>query len=443
MADLMQSRSNTFLGLFAWLTRIFGCFFCLHSAHGQDYLTPDDVSLRTEEASQETLKQSAGKATLRFMGLDVFPRMAVTAMYDDNLFITSSNRLSDMEWTISPGVTLAAGDVSLYLPGSVTLSQIRNLLNYSLLDDSSRPERYLAVDYTPSANLFIDHSKYDNVDHTAGFSTGYDFARLVTGLDLDFSRIAVKDNSIGSRVTRDMIDAKLRSRYELTDRSAFEINGQYRRLSYQNEFYQGYDEFLNEDWFDRKVGARLEIGAGIAFGFVYPQFSSDQTYQQAFLRAIYRLTGKLNVRAYAGAEWRHYGSGGGETTDPVFSVEAIYQPRLSTRLTLEGHQRTAPSFGADYNYQIFGFTAGVAQQLTGSLDAELICSYENVDYVRLSPGLSDNRSDGYLAIRANLGYEFNSHLKAVLFYNRGQDDSNLSRYTYANNLVGVRMSWRF
>ncbi len=434
---------NTFFALLVRLLYLLACLVCLHLARGEDYLVPGDVVLRSDKAAQETLEQSTGAATLRFLGLDIFPRAAVTAMYDDNLLIAHSNQLRDVEWTISPGVTVAAGDVSLYQPGSVTLGQIRNLLNQSLLDDSPKPERYLGVDYAPAVNRFTDHSQYDNVDQTAGLSAGYDFARVAIGADLDFSRLEVKDNDIGSLVTREQIDTKLRSRYEVTDRSAFEINALYRQLTYANNIFQGYEEFRNEDWFDRKVGARLEIDSGIALGFVHPQLSPDQTYQQALLRASYLLTGKLDVRARAGVEWRHYGARQSDTLDPVFSLEAVYQPRLSTTFSLEGHQRSEPSFGADYNYEIVGFSAGVQQQVGGQIYMELSGNYEHVDYVRLNSGPSNNRADGYFAVRANLGYEFNRHLKGTLFYDRRQDDSNIPQFTYANNMAGVRVAWRY
>ncbi|HLP78568.1 MAG TPA: surface lipoprotein assembly modifier [Candidatus Paceibacterota bacterium] len=439
----MKSRSDAVIELFVRFVSIAGCWWCVFAARAQSYLTPDDVALRGERASEETLKQSAGKTSLRALGLDVFPRATVTAFYDDNLLITATNRLSDVEWTLSPGLTLAAGDVSLYLPGSVRLSQIRNLLNYSLLDDDARPQRYVGFDYSPSVNLFARHDRFNNVDHTVGLSAGYTFSRLITGLDVDYTRIAVKDSGIGDRVTREMTAAKWRNRYEWTDRSAIAMNCEYSRLRYVNGTYQGYDEFRNEDWFDRKMGARLEVGLGGAFGFVYPERSPDQTYQQAFVRGLYRLTGKLNVRARVGAEWREYGGGSEDTLDPSFDLAAIYQPQHSTTFTLAGHQRTAPSFGVDYNYQIFGVTAGVAQQLTGALDGELIVNYEHIDYVQLTAGADEDRKDDYIALQARLGYEFNTHLKAMLFYNWTEDASNLTRYSYDNNVGGLQISWRY
>ena len=409
---------------------------------GQDYVTPNNVT-HTEQASEETLKQSAGRTALRVFGLDVFPRAAVTATYDDNLLITDSNQLSDVEWSISPGLTVAAGDVSLYLPGSATLGEIRNLMNYSLVDDTSKPERYVAAEYAPSLNFFTDHTQYNDVDHNAGLSAAYHFARLATGLDADYSHLAVKDNDVGDRVTRDLLVTRWRNRYEWTDRSAVEVNCRYTRLDYEQKTFQGYDEFRNEDWFDRKLGARLEVGPGMVFGFVYPQLSPNQTFQQGLVRAIYLLTGKLSVRAQGGVEWRHYETGQSSTLDPAFDVEFIYQPRQATTITLSAHQLTEPSYGTDYNYRIYGFTAGVEQQLSGSLDAELIGGYEHVDYIQLAGGPAQNRSDDTYTIQANLGYEFNSHLKAALFFNRIGDESTVSRYTYANNMAGMRISWRY
>lgn len=131
----MQTRSKTVSGLLVRVAWIFSWIYCLNSARGQDYITPSDVMLPPEAASQEALDESAAKASLRF-GLDFFPRAAVNVIYDDNILISSTNNpLSDVRWTLLPGFAIAAGDLSLFLSGPVTLAEIRSLLNYSLLDD--------------------------------------------------------------------------------------------------------------------------------------------------------------------------------------------------------------------------------------------------------------------------------------------------------------------
>ncbi len=443
MDALMQIRSNTSSGVPVRLTYLLGWSICLSLARGQVYLTPSDVVLPPEKASQEALAQSAGRATLRFAGLDLFPHATVTAMYDDNLFITHSNEVSDLEWTISPGLSLVAGDVSTYLPGSATLAQVRNLLDYSLVEDSERPQRFVGVDYTPSVNVFTEHSVYNNADHRAGLSAGYAFSRLAVGLDQDFSRVAEKDNEIGTRLIRELYETKVRSRYEFTDRTSLEINGKYTLLEYAQAAYQGFQEFRNEDWFNRQVGAKANAGLGVAFGFVYPDVDANQTYQQALLRGIYRLTGKMDLRLTVGAEYRQYDSDRSDTINPVFTVAGIYQLSGRTTITLDGHRLDSPSPTGDYNYVTVGVYAGVEQQVFGGWSVGLSGGYDSIDYVQLQTGASNNRSDGYFSLQANVDYDMNRHLKARLFYIRRQDDSTIETFTYANNMVGIQVAWRF
>lgn len=439
----MQTPANRLTSLVIGLAPILGSFWCLNLALGADYLSPSDVVLPPERASQETLEQSVSTANLRLAGLDFYPRASVAAMYDDNILISANDPLRDVEWTVAPGFTLAAGDLSLYLPGSITLGQIRNLLLYSLLEDTSKPRRYLGLDYSPAFNFYTDHNQYDNIDHVAGFTAGYAFARLAIGLDQDFSRLDVKENEIAGRITQARYDTRLQLRYDLTDRSYLEMDGHYSRVDYEEDVFQGYQELLNENWFNRQVGARLEAGLGLGFGLVYPEENADQVFQRALVRGLYRLSGKLDLRASAGIEWRQYDDAIDDTFNPVVSFSSIYRPRASTTITVEVHRRETPSVGSDYNYTTIGASAGIRQQILGELYVELAGTYDNVDYVLLRPGVSNNRTDDYISVRANLEYEFNSHLKATLFYSRRQDDSTLSQFSYENNMVGIRVSWRY
>jgi hypothetical protein len=437
---LLRSCISSILGLLsAVLLALAGCFT---TANAQDYLTPNDVVLPPEAASQEALNLSASKTSLRFGGLDFFLYASATAMYDDNILINHSNAQSDVEWTLSPGVMIVAGDVSSYFPGDVTLGQIRGLLNYSPVEESSKPQRFFAVDYNPSANFFTDHTQYNNVDQKEGLSAGYAFSRLVLGIDQDFTRTEVKDNDAGGRLLMAILNTKLWSRYEFTDRTYLEINGQYTWLEYPDTTFQGFQEFRNEDWVNRQVGARLSVGLGAAFGLVDPDVSAKQNYQQALVRGLYQVTGKLQLWTSAGIEYREYSSGQPSTLYPVFTLVASYRPVDTTTLTLEAHRREEPNFTGQYNFQILGFSAGVRQHVLGRFYAELLAGYDHIDYTTLQAGPISSRTDEYFSTRANLDYEFNPHWKASLFYVRRQDDSSFLAYTYANNMVGLQVSWR-
>jgi len=413
------------------------------SAMAAEYLTPNDVVLPSEAASAETVLQSAGKQSIRFMGLDVFPHAAASVMYDDNVLITHTNPISDVEWSLLPGVTVVAGDVSTAFSGAVTLEQLRDLLRYSLVDDSDKPNRFFGVDFTPAFNLFMENGRFDNIDYNAGMTAGYTFSRLSIGLDQDFSRVAIKDNDIGDRVTLIRFLTNLRLRYQLTDRTLFEVLARYLNSGYGNSIYQGYQEFRNEDWVDRRVGGKLDVGVGGAFGWVYPDINPNQTYQQALVRGIYQVSGKLDVRTYLGIELREYGGGISDTVDPVLNLAVIYQFRPPTTFTLEAHRQDAPSPTGYYNYQTYGFSGGVKEKLFDRLFASLSAGYDFVDYKQLSNVLIAARSDNYYSVKVGFEYEVDQHLTASLFYIFQGDSSNQERYTYTDNMVGVRLGWRY
>jgi len=324
----------------------------------------------------------------------------------------------------------------------VTLSQVRDLLDYSLVEDSAKPQRFAGVDYTPSVNVFTEHGVNNNVDHIAGLSAGYAFSRLAVGVEQDYSRVADKANEVGTRIVRTLYETRLRARYEFSDRSRLEVNGKYTRYDYEQANYQGFQELRNEDWFNRQMGAKVSAGLGVVFGYVLPEGNANQTYQQVLLRGIYRLTGKLDVRMMAGGEYREFESGRPATLDPVFGVAAIYQPSERTTLTLDAHRMDQPSPFGDYNYVTLGAYAGVRQTVFGSWSVGLSGGYDNIEYVRSQSRASNTRSDGYLSLRTSLDYDMNSHVKASLFYIRRQNDSTSQRFEYENNMLGLQVAWR-
>jgi len=411
-----------------------------------DYVTPRDVVLPPEAASQESLNLASKEGTLRFAGIDVFPRASATVMYDDNLLISNrdlTNTLSDVQWVLSPGLTLVAGDAAAALPGSITLDQLRSLLNYSLVDDASKPQRFIGIDLVPNFNLFTDHDEFNIVDYFARLSAGYKFSKLALGLDQDFARSTAKENSVGSRVTTRTYLTRLKSKYDISDRTSVEVNGGYSRLDYETADFQGYQDFRNEDWLNRQLGEKLTVGVGGTFGYLDPQGSASQTYEQGLVRASYRLTGKIDLRASGGFEFRQYDSGISDTLNPVFSLSGIYQLNYSTTITLEAHRRVEASPFSDYNYEVLGFYAGLRKQFFGRVYAGIVAGYDNLEYVFTSSGEGQDRSDNFFSGQVNLEYELNRRWSANLFYIYRQDDSSQEQFSYNNNMVGLQVLWKW
>ena len=61
-------------------------------------------------------------------------RLTVRGVWDDNIFISHTNRVSDYYFAIEPEITIGVGDME------------------------GRNRSYLRLDYMPSAILFVDHS---------------------------------------------------------------------------------------------------------------------------------------------------------------------------------------------------------------------------------------------------------------------------------------------
>ena len=401
-----------------------------------------EVVVPSETAAREILRLSTDQSTLRFGGLDFFPHAASQVQYDDNIFISHADRLTDVIWTVSPGLTLAGGDVGAYLPGSVTVEQLRNLLYYSLVTDIRKPGRFFALDYTPSFIFYTDHSNYDNTGQSVRLSGGYSFSRLALGLDFDYDRGQLKNNGAGTLTENSTYNAGSRSHYDLSDRTSLEVNGRYYLLDYDNPIYQGYTEVKNEEWLNRQFADRLSLGVGLAFGFVFPNGSANQTYEQLLARAVYRLSGKLYFSSSVGVELREYDSGEANTINPVVSLSSIYQVRQGTTLTLEGHRADSPSFYAGQNTTVLGASIGASQLLFGRLSTSASLGYNNYEYTTTVPGSSTSRADNYFFGRLQFDYKFNRYVSGSISYTYYRDDSSYSAYSYDDNMIGMQVTWR-
>ena len=79
---------------------------------------------------------------LKYGPFDVLYGVRGSMVYDDNIYI-STNKQSDVIWTVAPDVTLGLGDYR------------------------EQAGNFLSLDYTPNVILFTDQSRNDAIDHEA------------------------------------------------------------------------------------------------------------------------------------------------------------------------------------------------------------------------------------------------------------------------------------
>jgi hypothetical protein len=408
----------------------------------------DAIMLSTEPvpspaAAQAILDQTAHETTLRLGPVDVFPHANLSVAYDDNVLIAHVDPIHDVEWAIAPGLMFALGDVSSSLSGPVSIDKLRGLLYYSLADDESRPRRFLGLDYTPAVNLYTEHSVYNNVDQSVRLSGGYNFSRMTVGLDFDFGYGQVKDNGVGNLVTIANYDARLHTRYDLSQMTALELNAGYLQLNYIDPEFQGYQDVHGDFWMDRQFDQKLSAALGVGLGYLRPEDDPSQTYEQALVRGVYGLTGKSYFSASAGFEVRQFGTSAPDAVRPVFSLTGVFQPSVNTTITLEGHRREDAAPFQGQNFIQLGASVNARQLLFNRFYASLGAGYDHVTYTDIETDNSQVRRDNYLFLIATFDYELNNHLTATLFYTFRTDNSTDTSASYDNNIVGVRLGWKY
>ena len=108
--------------------------------HGREVLEMPQFRSVIEGAAEE---QSDN--ILRYGPWSVFPRFRGSVTYDNNIYISPSNKKDDVIWSLSPGVTLGAGDFR-QREGSSAL-----------------------IDYAPTFDIFTTRSRNNAIDHDGRF----------------------------------------------------------------------------------------------------------------------------------------------------------------------------------------------------------------------------------------------------------------------------------
>ena len=88
-------------------------------------------------------------------------QLTVRGVWDDNIFVSHTDRTSDYYFAIEPEITIGVGDIE------------------------GRSRSYLRLDYMPSAILFVDHSDQDAFNQLIRLEGGYSTGRLRLSPRLD------------------------------------------------------------------------------------------------------------------------------------------------------------------------------------------------------------------------------------------------------------------
>jgi hypothetical protein len=358
--------------------------------------------------------------------------LTVRGVWDDNIFISHTNKVSDYYFAIEPQITIGVGDIE------------------------GRNRSYLRLDYMPSAILFVDHSDEDAFNNLIHLEGGYSWTKLTLTFTEDIALLQSANlnsfydttglwaNTDASGPTRiNIFYTRLRANYALSGKVS--LQGEFDSPSYAypgniSNYTISAGLYVYYNWLPK-----VSVGIGGTFGYTWVDApTTDQTFEQINLRLNYAWTAKLNVYASAGVEFRQF-DGNRDTYDsPVFEVGATYNPFSGTYLTLAAGRRI---YGSGYvANQDFGGTyvaARFGQRLFRRLYFGLGAGYENSDYIATDRDVSATRNDDYWFIEPSLDVLITRWLSAGVYYLHREDSSNEDFFSWEDNQVGVRATVRF
>jgi len=358
--------------------------------------------------------------------------LTVRGVWDDNIFLSHTNKVSGYYFAIEPVITIGWGDIA------------------------GHSRSYLRMDYMPSGILFVDHSDQDAFNQFLHLEGGYSSGRLSVTVSEDIAILQSANlnsfydttglwaNTDASAPTRmNIFYTRLRADYQLTGKMF--LQGEFDSPTY---FYPGNISdytvsgglYLYYNWLPK-----LSVGIGGTFGYTWVDDpSTNQTFEQINLRLNYEVTAKLNLYASGGVEFRQF-DGNRDTYDsPVFELGLAYHPFSGTNISLAAGRRIYPSgylanqdFGATY------VAARFQQRLFNRVYFGLGAGYEHSNYFATDRNVNAIRDDDYWFIEPSVDVAITRWLTAGVYYLHREDSSNEDFFSWEDNQVGVRATVRF
>ena len=360
-------------------------------------------------------------------------RLTIRGVWDDNIFLSHTDRVSDYYFAIEPAIMIGFGDVE------------------------GRGGDYIRLDYMPSIILFVDHSDEDDVDHLIHLEGQHRFSRLTLWFsqDVDILNNANLNSLIDTTGQQANIDVSARTQLNLyvsRVRANYELTG---KLFLTGEFdasiYDYRNDFINSEIFSGGLyinynwTPKVTVGIGGTAGYTnVDDPNPDQTFEQVNVRLNYQATGKLNFYASTGIEFRQFDGNRSERTSPVFELGGIWHPFDGTTVTLAGSRNMFPSgFFPAQDFAATNIVLRIQQRLLQRVYLGLSAGYENADYFATDSGVSATRNDDYYFVEPSVDVLITRFWSAGVYYLHREDFSSIDSFSFYDNQVGVRTTIRF
>lgn len=348
------------------------------------------------------------------------PMLNAGVVYDDNIFISNTDRQGDVIFNIGAGLALEFGD-------------------YRTLE-----ENYLLLEYIGTGYFFSKYTAQNSFGQNASLLGQYRFNQLAVQAESQYQYINGAQRQVGGFTTRNILYNDLRFIYDVSEKTTFDLALSQDNNIYNSPYNSSYLYYATAGM-DYLILPKVRIGLEGVVGFVDAQNNPDQTYQIINGRVKYDLTGKVALKATGGVQFTQYQSGGEPmNVSPVFSIGGEYLPFPNTTVSLVGYRnlQVSPSLN-NQNYWATGVELGVTQLVAQKFQVGVAGGYENDYYIANTANTVATRRDNFFFIEPQISYNFLKYLTASVFYQYRFNDSTLQVDTWNNNQVGFEISAAF
>ncbi len=368
--------------------------------------------VEAQEVSEGAVEETGNRSGLR-------PKFGVTTAvtHDDNLYLTNKDQVSDVEFSVTPDISLGLGDVR------------------------GMNESYAALNYRPTGRVYVDNSGENAIDHDASVSAQYRGGKLRTKGDASFVSNSGSNRELGGRVDENIYAGTVEAAWDVTGKTSVGARAGATNQAYKDSQFSDTSDRFVEGFADYAITGKSTVGVGARAGNIVTDGSGDQDYGQVFVRGQTQIAEKLGLSAKVGADRREVGKA--MEINPIVEAAINYQPREGTSIEVAPYTTLNPStINPGESYVRTGVNASVKQRLGKRFYVKVDGGYEKADY-SASEGTAESRTDKYFYVRPAVGYEFKENLSAELYYRHNTNSSSEEQFGYDQNQVGASLNYKY
>lgn len=342
----------------------------------------------------------------------------VSAAYDDNVFLSSSDAEQDMVFEVAPAVAYSKGD------------------------DEKGVGAFVAAGYRPTLVFYAENDSDRRIDHEALLLVGW--RGRVTTLTYEGKARVLGDSTAETGRPTDRFETENEVRFGWAPREKVKWEGAlgYEARDYADSFYFDSSKMYGEVALRFAYSPKTELGAAYQVGRFEVEGSGPQTTNQVTGWLRWQPREKIRVNLEAGLEHRDFDRG--SDVNPVFAGRIDWQLRKETAVYVTAYMRQeTSSFYAGQNYAVKGVTGGFSQRLGSDWTLSVDGGYETNDFEQVSGTGGAEREDRLWFIRPALVWRINGETDLAFFYRISDNQSSDPGFGYERQMIGVRLEHKF